>query len=181
MVRDKITVVMADTSYSDVKADKSTNIANNRGAAYASVLLTGTSIQVEGVLSDGTGHGFKISTDTAEETEPDLLVGRRLQSNQFVKTVTTLQGSYVAALNEWKEKGEKFVEPEQVVIHNDSFRACPNMAEGRAPRALRAHITNTVEAGKAGWLSATRRRARTDLSARSALRQRVLLPRARRT
>lgn len=66
VIRDKITVVIADTSYSDMKADKSDNIANNRGSAYASVQLTATAICVEGALADGTAHGFTINTEPVQ-------------------------------------------------------------------------------------------------------------------
>ena len=74
MIRDKITVVIADTSYSDMKADKSDNIANNRGSAYASVQLTATAICVEGALADGTAHGFTINTD-ANQVRPAFSQG----------------------------------------------------------------------------------------------------------
>ena len=86
VIRDKITVVMADTSYSDVKADKSANIANNRGRAHASVLLTDTSIRVDGTLEDGTKHGFQISADAAQDVVPDCYVGRMNGEGLFVKT-----------------------------------------------------------------------------------------------
>lgn len=87
--RDKSLVMMCcDTSYSDVKAKKFANPAENRGEAWASVKVTSASTTVTGVLADGTQHGYVLPVDPSVNGErADALVGSRLSNGSWVKSV----------------------------------------------------------------------------------------------
>ena len=56
---DALLVTLADTSYSDVKADRSIGIADMRGQARAMVCPTARTTEVRGVLADGSCVGTR--------------------------------------------------------------------------------------------------------------------------
>jgi hypothetical protein len=79
---------MGDTSYSDMKAPKDTNPANMRGNAVSMVWLREGATTVQGVLSDGSPHGYTIHTSATYDRIPFALVGRQLTDGSWVKTVS---------------------------------------------------------------------------------------------
>eukprot|EP00928_Gymnodinium_smaydae_P029728 TRINITY_DN22305_c0_g1_i1.p1 TRINITY_DN22305_c0_g1~~TRINITY_DN22305_c0_g1_i1.p1 ORF type:complete len:479 (+),score=58.17 TRINITY_DN22305_c0_g1_i1:65-1501(+) len=82
-----VAVVFADTSYSDMSADKSSNPANCRGRAVSTVTVTRDSTAIQGVLSDGTKHGFTLHSDWDLDDEGARLVGCQLRDTSWGRTV----------------------------------------------------------------------------------------------
>ena len=82
-----ITVLAADTTFSDPASDKSRNPADMRGRAVSTVTVRCNSTTVQGILADGTAHGFVLNTDWTRDGEAAALVGRRLSDDSWGKTV----------------------------------------------------------------------------------------------
>ena len=78
-------ILCCDTSYSDIRANKSRNPADNRGTACATVRLTATDTLVAGVLASGEPHSCTLTS--GDRGFPDKLVGRGLTDGSWVKTV----------------------------------------------------------------------------------------------
>merc|ERR1712217_681051 len=95
-------LVTCDTSYSDMKAPKDENPANNRGQAVSMVRVGTKTVRVEGVLASGRKHGYTIYTDPTMDALPDALVGRQLQDEAWIKTITSDDGLV------WAARGEGF-------------------------------------------------------------------------
>jgi hypothetical protein len=91
---------MCDTSYSDMKASKDENPANNRGKAAAILRIRKDTVSVEGVLADGRAHGFTIHTASEEDGLLDSLIGRQLKDGAWIKTVIKEAGQVWAARGE---------------------------------------------------------------------------------
>lgn len=83
---DGLSVFMCDTSYSDVKADKSRNPANNRGKALSNVVITSESTTVTGFLASGESHGYSLKV-SGNQSLPDSLIGKELLDGSWVKTI----------------------------------------------------------------------------------------------
>jgi len=105
--RSGITVVVADTSFSDGKADKSANAADTRGAAVSTVLVTRNSTRVAGVLADGTCHRYELQLQRTQDSPLDALVGCRFTDGSWGKTVVGEQLQLC--------RGEGFVQHLQLV------------------------------------------------------------------
>lgn len=86
-VEQQITVLVADTSFSDVSADKAGNPANNRGVALSSVEVTDTHTTVRGVLADGTAHGYVLHVDWERDDVASSLIGRQFSDMSWGRTV----------------------------------------------------------------------------------------------
>mmetsp|Transcript_5981 Transcript_5981/g.8457 ORF Transcript_5981/g.8457 Transcript_5981/m.8457 type:complete len:568 (+) Transcript_5981:250-1953(+) len=90
-----ISIFACDTSYSDVKAEKISNPANNRGNALSNVFIRKTDTTIRGKLANGETHGYilkvgsKLSTGTSssQSSLPFSLVGRDLMDGSWVKTI----------------------------------------------------------------------------------------------
>merc|ERR1712190_514029 len=82
-----ITVLLADTTFSDMAADKSSNPANSRGAAVSVVTVRHDRTIVQGLLTDGSEHGFTLHLDWAADDPAAALVGRQLQDSSWGRTV----------------------------------------------------------------------------------------------
>eukprot|EP00929_Paragymnodinium_shiwhaense_P003487 TRINITY_DN104022_c0_g1_i1.p1 TRINITY_DN104022_c0_g1~~TRINITY_DN104022_c0_g1_i1.p1 ORF type:complete len:518 (-),score=78.16 TRINITY_DN104022_c0_g1_i1:52-1605(-) len=83
----RVVVFVADTSFSDVKADKSCNPADCRGHAVSTVSVRSGSTTVSGVLADGTAHGFVLRTNWDDDEESASFVGRMFSDGSWGKTV----------------------------------------------------------------------------------------------
>jgi hypothetical protein len=79
---------MGDTSYSDMMAPKHINPANMRGQAVSMIWIREGATTIQGVLSDGSPHGYTIHTTANDDRIPFALVGRQLTDNSWVKTVS---------------------------------------------------------------------------------------------
>eukprot|EP00931_Biecheleriopsis_adriatica_P114685 TRINITY_DN90600_c0_g1_i1.p1 TRINITY_DN90600_c0_g1~~TRINITY_DN90600_c0_g1_i1.p1 ORF type:complete len:953 (-),score=171.06 TRINITY_DN90600_c0_g1_i1:97-2934(-) len=86
-VRSGILVITADTSYSNMGALKIFNQANNRGDVVTNVSLTAATVQLEGILRDGSHHRCVLHCHQSQDQMPDALVGRQLNDGSWVKTV----------------------------------------------------------------------------------------------
>lgn len=73
----KVTVVTADTSYSDMSA------ANNRGKAVSEVVLREESTQVRGVLADGRAIAYAVPCPGSEPSQ--CFVGLQLKDQSWIK------------------------------------------------------------------------------------------------
>eukprot|EP00927_Polykrikos_kofoidii_P003908 TRINITY_DN11567_c0_g1_i1.p1 TRINITY_DN11567_c0_g1~~TRINITY_DN11567_c0_g1_i1.p1 ORF type:complete len:702 (-),score=136.39 TRINITY_DN11567_c0_g1_i1:123-2228(-) len=86
-----VTLLCADTSYSNPEAENSENPLDKRGAAVSVVRITAGTTIVDGVLADGvTPHGYVLRAAAAEwscEEPAAALVGRRLVDGSWGKTV----------------------------------------------------------------------------------------------
>ena len=85
--RTDLTVFMCDTSYSDMHSSKAGNPANNRGSAYASVLVAKNYTKVQGPLKDGRINSYVLCVDDSRNDLPVSLVGRQLLDDSWVKGV----------------------------------------------------------------------------------------------
>jgi len=81
--------ITADTSRSDGMGSKVFNPNNNRGLAISIVRIQGPYLHVEGELNDGSKHGYTLHVDPEKDEYPDMLVGRQLVDQYWVKTVLT--------------------------------------------------------------------------------------------
>mmetsp|Transcript_94188 Transcript_94188/g.155736 ORF Transcript_94188/g.155736 Transcript_94188/m.155736 type:complete len:494 (+) Transcript_94188:139-1620(+) len=82
-----VVVLVADTSFSDVSADKSRNPADNRGRAISTVVITRSTTSVQGVLADGTAHGYELQADEKADRMPEAFIGRRFADDSWGKTL----------------------------------------------------------------------------------------------
>mmetsp|Transcript_41092 Transcript_41092/g.92259 ORF Transcript_41092/g.92259 Transcript_41092/m.92259 type:complete len:510 (-) Transcript_41092:75-1604(-) len=83
-----IVVMAADTSFSDpTAAATSTNPADCRGRALSTVTIDAKSIEVSGILSDGTEHGFRISMDEDPANQDARFIGRRFADQSWGRTM----------------------------------------------------------------------------------------------
>mmetsp|Transcript_22897 Transcript_22897/g.52454 ORF Transcript_22897/g.52454 Transcript_22897/m.52454 type:complete len:593 (+) Transcript_22897:101-1879(+) len=82
-----VVALLCDTSYSDQKAPKESNIADNRGKAVSVVSIKAGVVHIHGVLADETKHECKVWTETKDDKVPDCLVGRQLSNGAWIKTV----------------------------------------------------------------------------------------------
>jgi hypothetical protein len=80
-----LVIVMGDTSYSDMGADKTRNPANSRGACASTTSIRFKHTEVEGVLKSGEVNKYRMSVDESRDIMPDSLVGRQLVNDSWVK------------------------------------------------------------------------------------------------
>eukprot|EP00298_Acanthocystis_sp_HF-20_P029455 c8338_g1_i1.p1 GENE.c8338_g1_i1~~c8338_g1_i1.p1 ORF type:complete len:532 (-),score=218.19 c8338_g1_i1:31-1626(-) len=94
-------VFMCDTSYSGLATAKNTlEPANTRGIAYSNVLIAKDFVKVDGVLADGSKHGFSLSRSSIispKERRGQNLLGTRLAEDYWVKTYLPQQNIFVVA------------------------------------------------------------------------------------
>jgi len=90
-VPERITVVNGDTSFSDVKCDKSRNAADMRGIAFSRIVITREKTAVSGQLPDGTPHGFGLHVDWAKDSPTAALVGCQFDDESWGRTVVAGQ------------------------------------------------------------------------------------------
>lgn len=79
--------ITADTSFSDMRANKHWNAANNRGDVRNWVRITADTVNVSGVMASTGDHGCVLQRDPRKDSLPDALVGRQLQDGAWIKTV----------------------------------------------------------------------------------------------
>lgn len=79
--------ITADTSFSNMTANKHANVANNRGDVRNFVVITQDTVQVSGVASNTGDHACVLHRDPCDDHLPDALVGRQLQDGSWIKTV----------------------------------------------------------------------------------------------
>jgi hypothetical protein len=128
--------VMADSSYSDMKASKLENAANNRGIAVSVVKTCGDKVTIRGQLADGTNHGCELRLDPRLDRLPDALVGRQLQDGSWCKTVLA-DGSVCTVRGEGFKLDmctyDDISKP--VASLKDAFKLPCEVLEGRRPNA----------------------------------------------
>lgn len=86
-LRTGITVLVADTSFSDLGADKSKNPANCRGAAVSSVMIFADRTEVSGLLADCSPHGYTLHVASGCDDEASAMIGRQFDDFSWGKTV----------------------------------------------------------------------------------------------
>lgn len=89
--RSGILLIVADTTFSDVQADKSRNPADTRGGAVSVVRANKTATTITGVLADGTEHGFTLNSNWDEDTPVARLIGRQFCDSSWGRTVVAGQ------------------------------------------------------------------------------------------
>jgi len=85
--RTGLLTVTADTSYSNLAAEKIFNEANNRGSVVSVVRLEGDWLVIEGTLADGARHKCRLHSDEEKCEWPDRLVGHQQTDGSWIKTV----------------------------------------------------------------------------------------------
>jgi len=105
-----ITVLVADTSFSDMAADKSRNPADNRGAAVSMVTVRWDRTVVQGQLADGSEHRFTLHLDWAADDPAAALVGRQLNNYSWGRTV--VKGQLQTCYGEGFNLQYSFLDPE---------------------------------------------------------------------
>eukprot|EP00747_Dinoflagellata_sp_TGD_P149343 gnl/TRDRNA2_/TRDRNA2_177002_c1_seq1.p1 gnl/TRDRNA2_/TRDRNA2_177002_c1~~gnl/TRDRNA2_/TRDRNA2_177002_c1_seq1.p1 ORF type:complete len:537 (+),score=101.95 gnl/TRDRNA2_/TRDRNA2_177002_c1_seq1:94-1611(+) len=138
-----ILCLACDTSYSDMKAPKDNNPADNRGKAVTVVRAEGDKVHLEGVVADGSSHHFTLHCDPVKDEYPFALVGRQLQDGSWVKSLTEVDGKVGvrAVLGEGFKLTPKVLPASEATAQLKSEHALPEgMKRGDDPACFKAFL-----------------------------------------